>query len=120
MARILVIDDSPLVRAILGDLLRDLGHEPVMAATAEEAVAMCTHSEFDLVIKDLILGDSDPNELMEELKEIDADLPIVVCSTIARRQEIFDALRSGAIDFLVKPISRDDLDRAIRRYALRR
>jgi len=120
MARVLVIDDSPLVRAILGDLLRDLGHDPMVAATAEEAVTMCAQNDFDLAIKDLILGDSDPNELMEELKEVDADLPIVVCSTIARRQEIFDALRSGAIDFLVKPISRDDLDRAVRRYALHR
>lgn len=120
MAKVLVIDDSPLVRTILCDLLRDLGHEPIAAGTSREAVQLCIMHDPDLAIKDLVMEDSDPIILMEELKEIKADLPIVVCSTIARRQEICEALRAGAVDFLIKPIDGKALDKIVNQYALQR
>lgn len=117
MSKVLVIDDSPLVRAILCDYLRDLGHEPLAAGTAAEALSLCAAYEPDLVIKDLVMEDTDPIILMEELLEIDADVPIVIISTIARRQEICEALRAGARDFMVKPLARDEVARVVQRYA---
>ncbi|MCL6614235.1 MAG: response regulator [Firmicutes bacterium] len=118
MARVLVVDDSPLVRVILCDLLRDLGHEPIPAGTADEALVLCARYDPDLVIKDLVMEDADPILFMEELRAINAELPIVVCSTIGRRQEICQALRAGANDFLVKPIDRAEVARVVERYAL--
>ena len=59
MSKVLVIDDSPLVRAILCDYLRDLGHEPLAAGTAAEALSLCASEEPDLVIKDLIMQDAE-------------------------------------------------------------
>jgi len=120
MARVLVVDDSPLLRVVLCDLLRDLGHEPIPAGTAAEALELCARYDPDLVIKDLIMEDTDPILLMEELRAINAQLPIIVCSTIARRHEICEALRAGATDFLVKPIDRAEVARVIERYSLHR
>ena len=117
MAKVLVVDDSPLVRVILCDYLRELGHEALAAGTAVEALSLCAVHDPDLVIKDLIMEDTDPILLMEELREIDENVPIVVCSTIARRKEICDALRAGARDFLVKPIGRSEVARVVERYA---
>jgi len=120
MAKVLVIDDSPLVRMIVCDYLRDLGHEPLPAATAAEALSLCAAHDPDLVIKDLIMENTDPMVLMRELRDLRADLPIVVCSTIGRRQEICEALRAGANDFFVKPIGRVEIANLIQRYAARR
>ncbi|NLG84117.1 MAG: response regulator [Firmicutes bacterium] len=118
MARVLVVDDSPLVRVVLCDLLRDLGHEPIPAGTAAEALEFCARYEPDLIIKDLIMEDADPILLMEELRAINAEIPIIVCSTIARRHEICEALRAGAADFLLKPIDRREVAQVIERYIL--
>ena len=118
MARVLVVDDSPVIRLVLCDLVRDLGHEPIPAGTAAEALELCLRYEPDLIIKDLVMEDVDPILFIEEIREINAEIPIIVCSTIAQRHEICEALRAGAADFLVKPIDRAEVARIIDRYGL--
>ncbi|MGE5599750.1 MAG: response regulator, partial [Bacteroidota bacterium] len=88
MAKVLVIDDSPLLRTVLCDYLRDLGHEPVPAGTAREALRLCREQRPDLAIKDLLMEGLDPHLFLDDLRRIIPDLPVVICSTIARRQEI--------------------------------
>lgn len=120
MAKVLVVDDSPLMRTIIGDYLKNLGHESIPAGTAEEAFAACEDSEPDLIIKDLVMKDTDPLEFLQELMRRKPGLPIVICSTIGRKQEIFSALKAGAVDFLVKPFHPHEVAGLISRYALRR
>ncbi|MGE5527723.1 MAG: response regulator [Patescibacteria group bacterium] len=117
MAKVLVIDDSPLIRAILGDYLHDLGHVAYLAATAAEALSLCAEQRPDLVIKDLVMKDTDPDALMRDLRLGNSALPIVVCTTSGRRQEVCAAIRAGADDFLIKPFSRMDVLRLLERYA---
>ncbi|MGE5549288.1 MAG: response regulator [Bacteroidota bacterium] len=116
MAKVLVVDDSPLVRVILCDFLRDLGHEAISAGTADEAISLCGAHHPDLVIKDLVMEDTDPCALMDDLRRIIPGLPIVICSTMGRRQEICAAIRAGATDFLVKPFGRDDVSSLMQHY----
>ncbi len=103
MTKVLVVDDSPLVRIVLCDYLHDLGCEALPAHTAEEALSLCRTHRPDLVIKDLIMEGTDTYVLMAELRDIIPNLPIVICSTIGRRSEICAAIRKGANDYLIKP-----------------
>ena len=118
MAKVLVVDDSSLLRTVLCDYLRDLGHEPLAASTPVEAIALCASHRPDLVIKDLIMKDTNPTALMKDLRRHRSDLPIVICSTSGMRREIRDALHAGADDFLIKPFSRHDIDVLIRRHVI--
>ena len=67
MAKILVIDDSPLFRLLLKEILIHAGNECFDAATVTEGLALFFKEEPDLVIKDLIIGD-DPVEVIKEFK----------------------------------------------------
>jgi len=116
MAKVLVIDDSPMVRAVLLDYLDRLGHQSLAAASATEALSICTASQPDLVIKDLYMADTDPTELMQDLRRCRANLPIVVCSTSGQKHEIFVAIQNGANDFLLKPFALQDVATLIERY----
>jgi DNA-binding response OmpR family regulator len=115
MARVLVVDDSPLVRAILCDCLRDLGHEAYPAASARQAVFLCRMHRPDLVIKDLLMKDTDLLGLMNQLRLAKKQLPIVVCTTRTHREELVAAMRAGADDFLVKPFAPSEVASVIQR-----
>ena len=118
MAKVLVVDDSALMRKMLCDFLRDLGHIPVPAGTVEEALYLCAAAKPDLVIKDLVMKDTDPASFLAQVRSIKSNLPVVICSTAGRQREIFSALKAGAADFLIKPFCPRDIAALVDRYVI--
>ena len=68
MARILVIDDSPLFRLLLAEILTKNGNECYDASTNSEGMEIFLQEPLNLVIKDLIMEDADPIEVIKQLK----------------------------------------------------
>jgi two-component system nitrogen regulation response regulator NtrX len=123
---ILVVDDEFDIRELIGGILEDEGHEVRSAADSSSALQAVRRRKPSLVILDIWLRGSelDGIEVLERLKEIDPDLPVVVISGHGTVETAVAAIRRGAYDFIEKPFKSDRLmhtvERAIEANRLRR
>jgi two-component system, cell cycle response regulator len=105
--RILVVDDEPTIRGVIGSVLRMDGHDPTEVGCAEDALAAFREHPFPLVITDIIMGRMNGLELLREIKKAEPETLVVIMTSQASLEAATTALREGAYDFLVKPF--DDL-----------
>jgi DNA-binding response OmpR family regulator len=104
MARILVIDDDPDLRALLEEILKSAGYEVILAADGREGVERYRASPTDVVITDLYM----PNqEGLETIREFRSHFPQVAMLSIAQK--------FGAIGVLHKPFAPEELTAAVER-----
>ncbi len=80
MARVLVIDDEPLVRGLVRSMLKRAGHDAVEAIDGDEGLHAAAAGGFDLVVCDLFMPGKDGIETIRELHERFPDLPIIAVS----------------------------------------
>lgn len=115
MAKVLIVDDSPLLRLMLKDTLTKEGNEVYEAATVEEAFAVFAQIEPDVVLKDLFMPNSNGVDVIRDFKKLNPRVKIVVCSTEKQRAMIYEAIKAGAKDFLIKPFNHQQVALTIRR-----
>jgi CheY-like chemotaxis protein len=113
--RILVVDDDPVSGFVIEKLVSTLNYQVDRCARPQEALARfsAAPSSYDLVVSDLAMPGMNGEELIEHLLRIRPGLPIVVVSGYVEdaRQRILDKGTARAV--LRKPVSRDELGRAI-------
>ncbi len=109
MARVLVVDDDPDVRALVELKLRLEGLEVVTAETGEEALAMLSMQSFDLVVLDLMMPGIDGIEVCRRIRERNADLPVIMLTARAQESDVERGLTVGATDYVTKPFSPREL-----------
>ena len=119
-ARILVVDDDAAARRGLEKLLRSEGFAVSTAASGEEAIADAEDVLPDVVLTDLEMPGMDGSELCRRLHELDADLPVIVMTAHADMQSVIRSLRSGAEDYLAKPLQLDAVLWCVERVLMRR
>ena len=116
--RVLVVDDDGVSGFAIEKMIESLGYTVSRCMRPEEALARfaAAPSGFDLVVTDLAMPGMDGQELMAHLRKIRADLPIIVVSGFvdAARQRVLD--QAGARAVLRKPVSRDELARAVAQH----
>jgi DNA-binding NtrC family response regulator len=115
--KVLIVDDSSLTRAILHDYLKDEGFEVFEAGSPDEARQLFEEQRPGLVIKDLFMGDWGLVESVHYFKNHDEKVKVLLCSTDAAQQEIVEALRAGANDFILKPLSKIQVLATVHRAA---
>jgi two-component system chemotaxis response regulator CheY len=114
--RILMVDDSSLVRLYYRDILERAGFEIEQAANGIEAMEKVTAQAFDLLIVDVNMPRMDGFSFLRALRRSDfnaATLPVLVITTEAGQQDVDDARAAGANFYLVKPVSEDNLRRHV-------
>lgn len=120
--RILVVDDEKNQRDILQLILsgeRDENGKPryeiTTASSGQEALKTIRISRFDLVLTDLKMVPMDGIALLNELTHIDSSLPVILMTAHGSIDSVKEALRSGAFDYLEKPLDRNQLLETINR-----
>jgi len=119
-ARILVVDDEPEVARVIARLAQSFGHEAVVADSTEDAVERFTAAPFDVVLTDLRLGREDGLALLRRLHERAPDVPVILITGKASVDSAMEAIRTGAYDYLAKPVERQALGDLLRRAIDRR
>ena len=105
--KILVVDDEPTNRMILGAQLRHLGYEIVEAADGLDAVKLAHETRPDVVFMDIMMPGMDGYEATRRIKAGAGDryLPVIFLTALTAEEDMVKGLESGGDDFLVKPIS---------------
>ena len=115
---LLVIDDEPLARSRLSDLLQELGLQHIWhAASATQALSLLQAHEMDLVLLDIQLPGTSGLALARQLKDLPQ--PPAVVFVTAHSQHALEAFDLAAFDYLTKPVRRERLQEALQRVVQR-
>ncbi len=115
--KILIIDDSPLVRTILHEYLAETGYQVFEAGTILDANIIFAKELPEIVIKDLFMPDSDTVETIRCFKKVNPQVKIIICSTGSSKEHILNGLKAGAEEFVLKPLEKDQVISVIKRIA---
>ena len=108
--RILIVDDSPVVRLILQDMLDALGHQVVgQEETAAGAIRAFKEALHDLVLLDISLPDRDGLAVLREMREIDPTARVIIVTGNAQKKLREQVMEMKAIGVLQKPFDAKDL-----------
>ncbi|MEK1897207.1 MAG: response regulator [Rhizobium sp.] len=110
-----IVDDDPDIPAALGSLIRSLGYKAECFSSAEEIIAARHLKEFACVISDIHMPNMSGLELVPELHRTKSDLPVILMTGRFEQGLREKALSCGAIAFVIKPFSLDELLDTIKR-----
>ncbi len=119
MAKILVADDELSMRQFLEILLKKEGHEVILAADGEEALARFRAEPCDLLISDIKMPKMDGLELLHKIKEERAKLAVIMITAYASPEDAIAAMKAGAYDYLTKPFKLKEVKAVIRNALLK-
>ena len=107
--RILITDDSRLLRKKLREELEKLGCEVIEAVNGKEAITLVLEQEPDGVILDIVMPVVGGIEALEFIREVAPDVPVVMLSSMGTPQKLMQCLKMGAIDFINKPYTKEQI-----------
>src|SRR6478735_2920552 len=111
---ILVVDDEPHIVLGLRDALEFEGFRVVTAGTGREGVLACRNERPNAVLLDLMLPDLNGYQVCEELRRVDAFVPIIMLTAKSQEADKIRGLDAGADDYVTKPFSVGELIARIR------
>src|SRR4026209_2077435 len=106
---VLVVDDEEIMREILDALLVREGYHVRLASSAEEGLDLARSFPFDAAIVDVMMPGMDGLAMLEELKKLDDDLPVVMITAFASVETAIAAMKRGAFDYITKPFKNDEV-----------
>ncbi|MCW8919378.1 MAG: sigma-54 dependent transcriptional regulator [Gammaproteobacteria bacterium] len=115
-AVLIVEDDSALAEA-LQDMLELAFYEVTLAQDATTALARLNQGHFDLVLSDVHMPGMDGHALLRRIKALYPALPVLLMTAYATVERAVEAIREGAVDYLIKPFEADVLITTVARYA---
>ena len=115
--KILIVDDSPLMRMILKDFLKNEGFEVYEAGTTWEAENLSSCLRPEVIIKDLFMPDSDIVDSIHRFIRDNRQVKIIICSTEGSGEYMLEALRAGACDFIIKPLDKSQVVKVVSKAA---
>ncbi len=106
--KIMVVDDAAFMRMMIKDTLTKNGFTDIVEA-ADGQIAIDTYraEKPDLVIMDITMPNVNGLEALQAIKKEFPDAKIVMCSAMGQESMVVDAIRFGALDFIVKPFKAD-------------
>jgi DNA-binding NtrC family response regulator len=114
-ACVLIVDDDPVQRRLLENMVRRFGYEPVMADGGDAAWTVLSASQpVDCVVLDLVMPDLDGLGLLARMRREGLTLPVIVQTAHGGIDNVVSAMRAGASDFVVKPVGPERLQVSLR------
>jgi two-component system, chemotaxis family, chemotaxis protein CheY len=114
--RILIVDDAPIIRLMLKDILTVNGYSVVGEGNdGNEGIEKFKELSPDLVTMDITMPEKDGIRALQEILAIDQNAKVIVITAIDQRDSLMEAIRAGATDYIIKPFETDRVLSAIRR-----
>lgn len=114
--RVLIVDDAAFMRMMIKDILSKNGYEVVgEAENGQKAVEKFQELKPDLTTMDITMPEMDGITAVKEIKKIDANAKVIMCSAMGQQAMVIEAIQCGAWDFIVKPFQPDRVLEAVRK-----
>ncbi len=116
-ARIVIVDDSEFSRSSISEMLEPESDIEVIgeASNAEDAIKIIAEKRPSIAIIDIVMPEISGIDLAKTLHKSLPDTSIIMISSLAQEHVVIESISAGAVDFLQKPFSKDDLLVAIRK-----
>ena len=115
MAHILLVDDQSSMRLTLTMLLKQNGHTLMQASTGADAIEKLAKNDFDVIITDLKLDEISGIDVLRAAKANNPQTEVIVLTGHGSVESAVEAMKSGAIDYLTKPVDSEELQLAVGR-----
>ena len=113
---ILIVDDASFMRMMIKDILVKNGFEVVgEAENGIKAVEKFKELSPELVIMDITMPEMDGIQAVKEIKSIEPNSKIIMCSAMGQQAMVIEAIQAGAKDFIVKPFQSDRVVEAVKK-----
>ena len=113
MSAVLVIDDEPIVRDLMVEILREAGYETEAAGTAEAGLELIEDERIAIVVSDIHMPGLSGLELLQAVRSARPSLPVVLVTGAGTYGNLTEAVSRGADGFVMKPFSHAELERAV-------
>lgn len=110
---VLIVEDEAVVRESLRDWLKDI-YQVVMAETGEEALDLIGKQDFDVLIVDVRLPGKSGLQVLSEVRETKPYIKCIVITAYPSVELAVEAMKLGAVDYLIKPVAPERLERLMR------
>jgi len=108
MYRILIVDDAAFMRMMIKNVLSNNGYEVCgEAGDGEQALEKYKELKPDLVTMDITMPNCDGIEGLKRIMEYDSKAKVIMCSAMGQKAYVLEAIKLGAVDFIVKPFQPD-------------
>lgn len=109
--KVLVVDDSPTERHVLGAILGTKGFQVVYAENGEQGVISAKTEMPDLILMDVVMPGLNGFQATRSISQDDATkhIPVIICTTKGQETDKIWGMRQGAKDYITKPINADEL-----------
>lgn len=107
--RVLLVEDEDVLRESIGELLTEEGYEVLQAGDGAAAHALVMEQPVDVVISDVRMPEMDGITLLEHLMKIAPQTPVIILTAYGTVESAVEAMRKGAVDYLLKPVQFDDV-----------
>lgn len=108
MYKILVVDDAGFMRKMVQTHLSKAGYDEfIEGADGQQAIELYEEEKPDLVIMDITMPNMDGIEALRQIKQTDPGAKVVMCSAMGQESMVLEAIKLGALDFIVKPFKQD-------------
>ncbi|KRL05487.1 chemotaxis protein CheY [Liquorilactobacillus oeni DSM 19972] len=112
--KVLIVDDAVFMRMKLKDILEKNGYEVAdEAQNGREAVDKYQTTKPDLVTMDITMPDVDGIEALKGIRAFDGSAKVVMCSAMGQQEMVMEAIKAGAVDFIVKPFDTERVIKAL-------
>lgn len=114
MSKILIADDAAFMRMMVKDSLTKNGYTDIVeAADGEIACNLYSSEKPDLVIMDITMPNKTGIEALRDIKAADPFAKIIMCSAMGQEAMVVEAIKLGALDFIVKPFKPERIIQAV-------
>jgi len=110
---VLIVDDEPIVRESIGDWLKESGYDVATVESGEEALELLQKQDFSVMVVDIRLPGKTGITVLKEIKTQRPWIKSIIITAYPSAETTTEAKKLGAVDYLIKPVAPDDLERLI-------
>ncbi|KYH07174.1 MULTISPECIES: response regulator transcription factor [Chryseobacterium] len=116
---ILIAEDDELILKTIEHKLLKEGHEVILTRNGKDAIETLKTKDVDLAITDIMMPFASGIEILSAIKTMGKQIPVIMLSSMGQEEVVLNAFDLGAVDFIVKPFSPNELTLRIKRFSLK-